>query len=111
MAELVKRGEGDLVKDYAFEIASRFWLKFLGLPLSMRPKFAEWSGAIVPMLRFSVTEEAVTEANRAAEELWDFLIHHYEKIKGSDQETLFHLLAPELGRLRHSWGTKNPRIP
>ena len=108
MAALVRRGEGDLVKDYAFEIASRFWLQFLGLPSSMQTKFAEWSGAIVPMLRFTVTEQAVNAANTAVQELWEFLIHHYQQIKDSDQETLFHLLAPGLAACEVSGAPENP---
>ena len=93
---VLARGEADLVRDYAFEIASRFWLQFLGVPIEMREQFAAWSAAIVPMLAFERSEEEIGAANKSAGEMLAYLADHYRAIAGSGRETAFHLMAPGL---------------
>lgn len=98
VASILARGKADLVRDYAFEIASRFWLEFLGVPLAMREQFARWSASIVPMLAFNTTREQIDAANQSAREMWEFLLEHYKAIAGTEHETAFHLIAPGLAK-------------
>ena len=96
MDKILTSGEADLVNGYAVEIATRFWLQFLGVPTEMRESFSRWSSSIVPMLAFERTDEQVTQANKSADEMWRYLREHYENIKDSENKNAFHLLGAAL---------------
>ena len=111
MDRVLELREADLVRDYAAEIAARFWLRFLGVPSEMRESFSRWSATIVPMLAFERTEEQVAAANQSAEEMWTYLREHYESIKDSEHQNAFHLLGTALNASSVDGIPDNPADP
>ena len=65
----------DLVEDFARTVTRVFWMREVGAPESMDQAFNEWSTAIIPMLAFECSQEQVAAANKAATEMWDFLLN------------------------------------
>ncbi|MCO6186233.1 cytochrome P450 [Rhizobium sp. L1K21] len=91
-----KRGEVELLAEFAEIIPVTIIARMMGVPVSMSRQLLDWSHDYVRMYQFGKTEEDEHRANKAAQEFADYVLElAEEKRKAPKDDLLTLMLQPD----------------
>ena len=91
--QALKKGEFDLLEDYAVSLPVLVIADLLGVPEADRWHLRPWSAAIVAMYELSHTREQEQKAVQASIEFWDYLKWLVDQRRSRPQDDLISALA------------------